>query len=443
MMRRPREGARFWASGVVAILVVACGSSPAPSPTTPRREVAPAIDAEVDGPVLGTKAPSPQRVWLEPPVVVGRVFFADELEPLTDAIAEVLGDVDAGRFEVTSPSELRTLQKQLRAGQVPGVEGRCEVVPPPMVLYSHLNADVASADVRVECGDDCELTVEVEASDEDGSAMRDEPTRFSARLPARGTVEEWVASLRKGGLDAARRESRAGGLGIMTGHTSGLAKGHYDVQVSDVVTEGTWPTALDAVLLKPHARALHDCEKQGGPRRDAWQQPFVIEVGETGKVQRCEAKYQHRLDPPGFACRCQVLSRASFGKAAAGRRAQLGLRTFLGGELDAASGYTTSVTMQLKSTDPSAMFAMGSLDMDEIRSCLAAARQPMEVEVPLSVVVGADGKVAHSTVDWPSSLAPGVKTCLSRTVAAARFSCPLSGESTVSGSMTLTIRKAR
>jgi hypothetical protein len=299
-----------------ALLVLAALSGPvfaAPAP-------APAPSARPAATVPADPAP---RLALEPTRYFGDpVWFPDELEPIADAVAEVLARPASGGYRVIPNRELRAFWREVRAGRLPEVAGARASPQPPALLVPLVYPDALIGGNEVRCDDRvCRLEVEIRRPGRSGAVS----ARFAAELPLDGTPASWAERIRRSGLAAAAEPTTSGGgLGIRGGRDP---RPGIHVALSSLKLSGPWTYALDGERLAPLAPRLAACVQPGEVRRDPWMQAFLIEVGEDGRLARCESEHRDRLDPPGFECRCDVLRDADFERGAPGRRARFYLET--------------------------------------------------------------------------------------------------------------------
>jgi len=90
------------------MVALACGKSSTPAPPEAASTTSRPLPRRVDEAAPTSVANEARRVWLEPPVVVLGSGCADELDPLTYAIGEVLPA--AAGVAVIHPQQFRDLE---------------------------------------------------------------------------------------------------------------------------------------------------------------------------------------------------------------------------------------------------------------------------------------------------------------------------------------------
>jgi hypothetical protein len=409
----------------------------------------PEPSADVKAPLVaeGGGDASPVQVWMEPVVVYNRMFFFEELFPLTDAIAELLPSLSDHRISVMTSEDLRRIQAELRRGRIPDSDVVCSAPPVPAALFDYLHPDKGVVTTGVRCSETCELISIVygpQTPSADGRLLRDELMRFAARLPREESVSEWVALLRSGAMTTAPPPGDSeGGLGIRYGRRAGTMKdGQYDLDVDDVVLRGPWRSPPSKEQLMPHVKAFHKCTKTTKRRNDHWKQPFQIEIDRAGRMTRCTSKYQHRLDPPSFACQCEVLKKVKWEHAAAPRQAEFSLRTHLEGESKRLRRASYSwLTTDFSATDGAVLLSGDIYEDEGISACMDAVGMDSVWTFDMVTEVDAGGKVNRLEVDWPEGFNAETRDCLKAVFRDARFNCPMTGAATVSGSVTIKVKR--
>ena len=437
----------FILSWAVLLGIPGCGAG-APSRATPGEVIA-VVPSQSDADVASRDSaePSALQAWMEPVVVYDRMFFFEELFPLTDAIAELLPSLSDHRISVMSSGELRKTQEALRRGRIPGSDVVCSAPPVPAALLDYLHPDTGLVTTDVRCGETCELLTIVygpQTPSENGRLRREERMRFAATLPPAESVAKWVALLRSGAMTPAPPPGDSeGGLGILYGRETGRMKdGEYDLDVDDVILRGPWRTPPSKEQLMPHVKALHGCTRTEKRHNDYWKQPFQIEIDGDGRMTRCTSKYQHRLDPPWFACQCDVLKKVHWENAASPRQAEFTLRTYLEGESKRLHRTTYSwLTTDFSADDGSVLLSGDVYDHDAISSCMDAVGVDSVWTFDVATKVGADGMVQTLDVEWPMGFSAKVRGCLGKAFRNALFNCPLTGKAVITGSMTIKVKR--
>ncbi len=425
-----------------ALLLAAC----APEPQAPL-SMAEMPPLQADSPAaVGL---SERELWLTPPHVYGEaVWFPDELEPLGDAVAELLAEPTYGGYQVRLNAELRLLWRSVQLGRLPGVSQACDAQPPPAELAKVLYRGASKGEVRVDCeAVSCELLVIVSAPRPKPKEPLnyEETARFGAELPAAESPDQWAARLRDGLLQRVPPpEHPPGGLGLGGLATPGQPPGIY-ATVHAVSQVGPWDHKLKSAEFQPLAKQLHACSQTKRPWRDWWGQPYVIEVTPSGQLSRCEFPYRERLPPPDFSCGCQVLRGMSFGAAEGVRRARFYLDTFVyktaGPKAERAPLYRSAYLADQVSSDPTAVLGSGEVARSDLLPCLASISQPIgEVKIPVHFSVGADGRVAQHQSTWPAVVNTAARACLDAILAKARFNCPLSGRARISAQLDIAVK---
>jgi hypothetical protein len=270
--------------------------------------------------------------------------------------------------------------------------------------------------------------------------------RFEASLDKDASMDAWIAAIRRQGLRRAEAPQSAefGMLGLL-GDTSDLADGEYRLNLMDLEQEGGWIKPIAKDLFEPRVEALHRCTKTDEVFGDWWVQPFVIEVDSAGKITRCESKYQYRLDPPEFGCRCDIIRGIDFGPGPEGRRAEFNLKTYLGGEppINQSSEFAAWSSATFESNDRSALLGPGPVNSDNVKRCVAPMKAAFEKEIPVTFSVGADGAPVFRRVARPDGFPEEVGRCIDDALGKARFTCPLSGKAEIDGTLTITVKKIR
>jgi hypothetical protein len=271
--------------------------------------------------------------------------------------------------------------------------------------------------------------------------------RFSLRLAPNATVAAWCDAVRGGDIEAVPPISHAGGLAVRGG--SDLKPGGFRVEVTNLVTEGAWPAPIDAKKLSPFARALHECIDPAARRNDYWEQPFLIEVDDRGRLIRCEGGYPFRLDSPGFSCRCDVLKRLNFGRSrqpsGTHRRARFQLRTEKGTAPSTEPDRTVvaMVKKNFSATDESVLLSGTTFRNEDISACMQASDNGQQFLVQVSAHITADGTVAELTTQWPADTPSDIRSCVDTVLRRARFNCPVTGSAEVTGPMHIKVRRLK
>lgn len=408
--------------------------------------VTPAPPAETPAPHGGAVTGGPQSVWMETPSVFGKIVFDDELIPVTEAVAERLPPVLEGKIQMVPPSELRRIQKDIRGGRLPERAETCPSPPPPLALLDYLHQDAGNVDVRIDCEQECVVTAvwwSPKQEGEDGRRARTEIARYQMTLPKDTTALAWAETIRSQTFEKVPSPEPSGGLGILRGRlATGKGKKGYEIYVEDVVQEGPWEQTLNSDLFRPRVAKLHQCTKGKGRARDWWLQPYLIEVSPAGKVTRCESQFQHRLDPPEFACRCKEIEKMRFGRAKGVRRARFNLSTSHSREVQAAlfPAVRRWVSKELRADDESVLLGSGAMDEECLRRCTDAISEASEIAFSFSADVKGDGTVTHVQGDFPATIDTPMRRCFSDVLFRSQFNCPLSGSARVEGEISIHIQ---
>jgi hypothetical protein len=154
-----------------------------------------------------------QRVYVTP-VRIGvgapHVWFPSELEPVQDAVADVLSRQG---FDVIPNSRVRGIVWDAQNGVVPGVYG-CRAVPPPAELVANLFPDALQVEPRIECERGaCTLEVTL-TRDARYYGKPEEVDRFVLAIP--GTPATIADEIHRRGLPRVKRppDDGTGGFGI-------------------------------------------------------------------------------------------------------------------------------------------------------------------------------------------------------------------------------------
>jgi hypothetical protein len=391
-----------------------------------------------------------RELWLEPARVFGhKMWFADELEPIADAVAEVLARSKHGGYRVIPNQEMRRLWADAQRGQLPGRKEICETPPPPALLGEIVHPGALWASIEVRCEKSaCQLAVDVFRREPTQKGERRTTTvaRLGADLPSREDPVKWAGRIRRKGIKPRPPAREAGGLGLLgTLEGEGRPRPGIRVSVTEVQQSGTWAYTLDSSVFAAKAKALHACVPEKRVWRDWWVQPMVIEVNPDGRLSRCELAYPDHLPPPEHACQCQVLGGVGFRPGAAQRRAAFELRTIAPDQPAAADAYVRNAYLGRKQADdPSAILGTGEISNADLIRCLSPIRSAVhDLRVPVRFSVRDDGQTSGVRRTWPDSLSPAVTACLDGVLRAARFNCPLSGKAEVRGDLFISVQAGR
>jgi hypothetical protein len=389
----------------------------------------------------GSGAPARELLLEAVGVYEHRVWFAEELAPLADALAEVLGKPPFG-YRVIPPAELRKLWAEVQQGRLPGRAGVCALPPPPALLAEHLHPDALWTRPEIRCakgGCRLELVLWQRKPAKDDERRDKQVGGFSARLPLKEGVAEWAARIRRDGLKRGVK-AREGGL---IGTLGGAPAPELQVNLSYVTQSGDWSYRLASDRFQPKVKEFHACVSS--PRRwaDWWAQSFVVEVNAAGRVDRCEATHPDHLPPPEFACQCGVLGKMDFQPGASGRRASFYVDLIVPRAPVPDDGYYRNAYVAEKHADDrSAILGSGEVESEALLACLRPVRANLgDLKVPAHFSVGADGIPTSVAVEWPPSLPPQVAQCLDDVVRAARFNCPLSGKAEVDAGLSISVAR--
>jgi len=383
----------------------------------------------------------PSSLWLEPPRVSGsKVFFPDELDPIADAVAEVLARPPHDN-QVVPPEVLRTLWARTQRGDGFAGASPCEAKPPPAKLAKLIHPDATSVSIDLHCREaGCVLAVEIRP-DRDSQPRKDRYLVIS--LPVGEGPRAWAERIRRDGLQPAPApKTGMGGLGVRRPSQESF------VSVDSSRRSGPWSTGFDDERFRGLFEPFAACEPPGAVWMDAWSAPFLIEVSEEGRVSRCESPYPDHIPPPGFGCKCDVLGTIDFGKGQPGRRASLGLRIVRADKKTRPKpGELIRVARleKLSATDPSALLGWRMpVDAQAVDRCLEPLDKPRrDLLLPVQFHVGADGRPkSHRFVESPG-LPDDVVSCLETSLGESRFTCPLTGEATIDGVLRLLVRKVK
>jgi hypothetical protein len=385
---------------------------------------------------------SERDVWVGAPEIYGGpVYFPDEMLPLADAVAELLARPELGGYRVVPLKDVRKLWSDAQAGHLPGLPARCDAAPPPARLARHIYLGSSMADLRVDCPKPktpaathpaCILEVKLLAprpTADDPDHLQETAT-LHAQLPFGEAPTRWAERLRAAGLARGPGLDLTGGIGIVGTLSDG--KRHkeppFRLVVSDVTVSGDWHDQISEATFKDQAPALDACTRPKAAWRDNWEQPYVIEVDQTGRVGRCEFLHVDHLPRPEFPCVCDALRSKTFGVGAPRRRAMFALEVKRAHPPFRAG----AALVGSQASDASAALGDGALDEDALAACLSPIKTEVnEPELPVRFSVGADGHVKSHTATWPRSIPAGVRRCMDAVLARSQFNCPLTGASTV------------
>lgn len=425
----PAPAQRALAGAVLSVLLAACGDHGAGRPATASANATPAHS---------------RTLWLEPARVdAWYVWFPDELTPISDAVAEVLSRAEYGGYRVIPNQDLRAFWSSVQNGQLPGVSLTCDTPPPPAELAEIVHAGSLRASIDVDCEEQgCRLEVIVIEPGAPGTGgQRDEELAWLVTdLPPDDTPVQWAERIRRRGLrPEPPPDDGRGGLvgGIMW---PGAAPGIY-AEISWVTQSGTWAYELQSSFFQPVAAALDACEQAGGVQRDSWGR-FVLAVNAEGRITRCEHADPDHLPRPGFACQCDVLHSMDFGKGAADRRASFDLSvTVRLARTQPKSPFYHSIHLtDLSADDPSAVLGNENVSGRELVACIEPISANLgEVDVPVRFRAGPDGRVVEARADWPPSIPASAAVCIDKVLEKTGFSCPLSGQATITGLISITV----
>jgi hypothetical protein len=387
---------------------------------------------------------SERDVWVSAPAIYGGpVYFPDEMLPLADVVAELLARPDFGGYRVVPLEDVRKLWSDAQAGRLPGVRAQCAAPTPPARLARHIYLGSSMADLRVDCPKPktatttaprpaCVLEVKLLAPrpTADDPDHLEETATFHAQLPFGESPIRWAERLRGAGLARGPGLGPEGGLGIVG--TLGDGKRHKEpplrVVVSDVTLSSDWHDQISEATFKDQTPALDACTRPKAAWRDNWEQPYVIEVDQSGRVDRCEFLYLDHLPRPEFRCVCDLLRAKSFGAGAPRRRAMFDLEV----KHALPPVRSSAELVEAKASDASATLGDNALDADALAACLSPTRTEVnEPELPVRFSVGPDGRVQSHTTSWPRSILAGARRCMDAVLARSQFNCPLTGASTV------------
>ena len=391
----------------------------------------------------GTRS-SERDVWLSSPAIYGGpVYFPDEMLPLADVVAELLARPDFGGYRVVPLKDLRKLWSDAQTGHLPGVRAQCAAATPPARLARHIYRGSSMADLRVDCPAPklpktatasraaCVLDVRLLAPrpTADEPDHLEETAAFHAQLPFGESPTRWAERLRGAGLTRGPGLGPQGGLGIVDSPADGKHKEPpFRVVVSDVTLSGDWNGQISSATFKDQAPALDACTRPKAAWRDSWEQPYVVEVDQTGRIDRCEFLYVDHLPRPELRCVCDALRAKSFGAGAPRRRAMFDL--VVKHALPPVRG--SAELVEAKASDPSATLGDNPLDAEALAACLSPVKTEVnEPELPVHFSVGPDGRVQSHTTTWPRAIPAGARRCMDAVLARSQFNCPLTGASTV------------
>jgi hypothetical protein len=386
-----------------------------------------------------------RELLLEPARVYGHsVWFADELAPVADAVAEVLARPKSGGFRVVPPQEMRALWAAVQQGQLPEWKETCTAVPPPALLGEHLHPRAQVGSIEVRCTKRaCKLVVEIHRHDPtpDGERGYARVARYGASLPTRESPAEWAARLRRSGLAPSPWPREAGGLGLSGTIEDDGDKSEAWAVVNGIEQSGGWTYTLDPDFFAAKSRELAACTPGPWVWRDWWTQSVVISVNGDGRMSRCEPALPDHLPPPEFACWCGVLAHLGFQAGAGERRASFDIHTFLPARHSVRDKYFRVAYLGRKRADDvSAILGTGEVDDRDLIACLGPVTSEMrDVKVPLHFTVRADGQATPTRVRWPAAIPRPAAACLDGVLARARFACPLSGHAEVDAYLSVSI----
>lgn len=391
---------------------------------------------------IAASKPTPQ-LYLEAPLAFGgAVWFPQELEPVSDAVAQLLASRPYGGYRVVPNADVRALWTDVANGKLPGVSLTCDLPPPPSRLVRQAYPDAMRASLAIRCKPDtCGLEVVVRrpSSDEE---LDEEVARWTAALGAEGNPVAWAQEVARQGLKRTVPPPKAGVVGGVVGVSARCPEGGTCASLAYVQQSGPWGGVMEEGPFQPFAADLEGCKAPGQPRLDSWAQYFLLEVSAGGRVERCEHNVLDHLPPPEFSCQCEVLKRIDFGEAAPGRRASVDLRTHVPGKRTV--GVVQSAYLLSKNSDDrSAVLGPGSMPLDALSKCLSSVDGAL-LNRPVAVRfnVGPDGRAKRFSGMWPVQVEPATRACLDQAMMQARFNCPLTGRATVTGSLSLRVSAA-
>ena len=369
------------------------------------------------------------------------VWFADELAPIADAVAETLAEPRFGGYRAVPLAELRDLWTGVQRGRLPGLTTTCAAAPPPILLAELLHPKALWTRPEIRCAKgSCtlELIVWERKPSKKGERNDRQVAVWRAALPSRENPVQWAQRIRRDGL---RRGKLDDGYGGLIGNLQGDDDQPVGIRVtlSDINRSGDWSYPLDGDFLQPVAARLHACAQGGHTWRDWWAQPFLVEVDDHGRLVRCESPYPDHLPPPERGCQCGVLAKMDYRPGGARRRASFELVTTAPREAAVADRYVRNAYLADKqSNDPSAILGTGEVDTKALIHCLEPVRRDLgRRTVPVRFQAGSDGKATSVQATWPSSFPSDVATCLDSVLRQAWFNCPLSGRAEVNAQLML------
>lgn len=381
------------------------------------------------------------EVWLAPmrTYAEGQVWFADELQPVEDAVAARL---EQAGLRVVDPAMLRRLRAEVRRGALPGRPARCATPPAPARVTQAYLRGASAAELELLCDDGrCELVLQVFDPRPDGGRgpVR---RRFEASVPGRSSPRVWVHLVRTGAMREVPLPEPLGigGLGIAGGERrTGLV-----VSLRYPRHAGPWTEKLDSAVLEPHKEALHACRTAGGRWMDTATPTYVIAVDRDGRITRCEDDAPDRVPSPTFSCRCEVLrTQVRLPRGGPGRRARFGIGTVV--IEDRPRGppdpmYRSLFVTEKRSADPTAALGASPIDFRDVQACLKPHTERLgEFEIATRFEVTEDGRVRRHNADWPAGVPTTLRACLEGVLAKSRFTCPTRAPASVDATLKLTV----
>lgn len=370
---------------------------------------------EADGRWIPAPIRSEGRVWLRPAIVSGQVWFADELEPLTDAVAEVLSR-EPYNLEVIPPAQLRELWSR-NSDEERGGALRCRGAHPSLGALAHyVYPGAAYGLVSVNCAEEtgCQLVVElVRGRRRDGTEER-----LGLSLPADDPPQRWADHVRLGSFEE---------LGPARHAFDYFAQSRVTAQIT---YGGSWLNRVEEKEVKELLSSLEACEQGTTARRDQ-RTTMLLGVDGEGRLSRCEDP--SAASPPGFSCKCEVLRGLTFEEGEADRR--LGVSV---GAVGRRHPPRTLWVGSLRASDPTAVIDPELISNEALSRC-GEGQERMREAIGLRVEVGPDGRVQTVETQWSASLPEEVASCVRDVVKETRFNCPLSGEAVINATIRVAV----
>jgi len=361
--------------------------------------------------------PPPPRFVLGHPSVRGKIFFADELLPVLEAVEKKLGE---DGVEVVSSKQVLVEREIVRSGKLPGGK-TCQRLPDPLNVSQGLH-QAQVAEIKIYCDESsCVLSI------------NSPKVGFQRALVLSANSDELVV---KWAEEIVAKDWSSVSIPEIEEFTPELGR----VRAPYLV-----PSNIEGVLEKDPAKALqraaslaHRCEKQSASE-DPLGQRYLLEIDPNGKVARCESERPDLMTPGVHSCTCNALKRqVRYPRAKKGepvRRSSMNLHV-KAKDTDETRARNSRVELQFSaSDDPIAHLGFSTIPVTKMARCADMVNQETEVGISLEIA-GQGEHVAHST-RWVGDVPENVKACVKELVREVRMTCPANDRATVKGKMVL------